>query len=556
MKTYLERWSFHAAPVRAWLENLAVGLLLVLGVLLVASYVSDASQQNGMFIAVLSAVTLYALRMRLPHGVWWRQIVFEGIAGSAAVAAMVVILFVWAQFLIDNVTLTPSQPGLMAIVFTVLGLDTSIYNNELPHYDPQTLGFVILLCSGIAYYFTRTASRVWLFWSRLRRRHLIWSITHTHLMLVALAAFIGASFMTFNYIHYVTADEPEGSALSITALFDLVPVFIVLGVLTIILLFVVLPPAAVLSYFAARRTTRRLKSLTQAANALSQGEYGVLVPVQGEDEVALLQTNFNAMSADLERAMHDLQAERDAVTTLLRSRRELIASVSHELRTPVAILRGHLESILERWPAAPSGDMQRDLGVMEQETVRLQRLIEDLFTLSRAEVGRLDLQRKPADLAPVIRRCVDAAAPLFWKANKVEVIADLPNAMPPVLVDEERLEQILHNLLRNGVRHTPPGGIVAVTAQAEAEAVIVQVKDTGEGIAPDVLPRIWERFYRSDSARAQERDGAGLGLALVKEMTEAMGGSVAAESTPGQGSSFTLRLPRAAGAYPKQGAAS
>jgi signal transduction histidine kinase len=259
----------------------------------------------------------------------------------------------------------------------------------------------------------------------------------------------------------------------------------------------------------------------------------------------LLQTNFNAMSADLERAMHDLQAERDAVTTLLRSRRELIASVSHELRTPVAILRGHLESILERWPAAPSSDMQHDLGVMEQETVRLQRLIEDLFTLSRAEVGRLDLQRKPADLAPVIRRCVDAAAPLFWKAHKVEVVADLPAELPPVLVDEERLEQILHNLLRNGVRHTPPGGIVAVTAQAEAEAVIVQVKDTGEGIAPDVLSRIWERFYRSDSARAQERDGAGLGLALVKEMTEAMGGTVAAESTPGQGSSFTLRLPRA-----------
>ncbi len=545
MKAYAERWFFRASPVRAWLENLAVGLLMVLGVLLVSGYISDASQQNGMFIAVLSATTLFALRMRFPRGIWWRQIIFEGVAGTAAVGVMVAVLFRWAQFLIDNVALTPSQPGLMAIVFTVLGLDTGIYGNDLPRYDAMTLGAVILFSCGIAYYFSRTASRVWLFWDRLRRRHLIWSITHTHLMLVALAAFIGAAFLTFNYIHYLTADEPEGSALSITALFDLVPVFIVLGVLTIVLLFVVLPPATVLSYFAARRTTRRLKSLTQATNALSQGEYGVRVPVQGEDEVAALQTNFNAMAADLERVMHDLQTERDAVSALLRSRRELIASVSHELRTPVAILRGHLEAILERWPAAPSGDMQHDLGVMEQETLRLQRLIEDLFTLSRAEVGRLDLQRQPADVAPVIRRCVDAAAPLFWKANKVEVIADLPETLPAALVDGERLEQVLHNLLRNGVRHTPPGGIVAITAQAEAEAVIVQVNDTGEGIPADVLPHIWERFYRSDSARAQERDGAGLGLALVKELTEAMGGSVAAVSTPGQGSSFTLRLPRA-----------
>lgn len=544
MKTYFDRWLLHAPPLRAWLETLFTGALMTVGVWLVSGRLSETSQQNGVFIAVLCGVTLYALRVRLPGGAWWRQASLEMLAGCGPVLVMVGALFAWAQFLVARVTLEPTHSGLMAIVFVVLGLDVPLLNPN-PHAIPFVLGLVILVCSEIAYLFTRSASRVWLFWSRLRRRHLIWAITHSHLMLVALGAFLIAVFMTFNYIKYITSDEPKESALSIVALFNLVPVFIVLGVMTIVLLFIVLPPAAVLSFFAARKTTRRLKSLTKATSELSQGDYSVRVPVEGEDEVAHLQTDFNAMAADLEQTMHDLQAERDAVATLLRSRRELVASVSHELRTPVAILRGHLESMLERWRETLPGDVQHDLGVMEQETARLQRLIDDLFTLSRAEVGKLDLQRRSADLGTVIRRCVDAAAPLFWKTNKVEIVADIPAQLPPAFIDEARLEQILHNLLRNGVRHTPPGGIVVVTAGIEADAAVIQVKDTGKGIASNDLPHIWDRFYRAESARTQDRDGAGLGLALVKELAEAMGGSAAVESTAGQGSCFTLRLPRA-----------
>jgi signal transduction histidine kinase len=138
---------------------------------------------------------------------------------------------------------------------------------------------------------------------------------------------------------------------------------------------------------------------------------------------------------------------------------------------------------------------------------------------------------------------VEAVAPLAWRAGRVEVVADAPPGLPLAQADAERLEQVLSNLLRNGVRHTSPGGIVVAAVSADAEHVSIVVRDTGEGIAPEDLPHIWERFYRGENHRSSD-GGAGLGLAIVKELTEAMGGTVAVESTPGQGSCFTIRLRR------------
>jgi signal transduction histidine kinase len=246
----------------------------------------------------------------------------------------------------------------------------------------------------------------------------------------------------------------------------------------------------------------------------------------------------------------------------------------------VATLRGYLESTLEHWDGAPPRDqrqdLRRDLQVMAGETERLQGLIEDLFALSRAEVGRLPLDIGPTDVGALLRRSAAAAARLAWERGRVEVLAEVPPALPAARADAGRLEQAVRNLVANAVRHTPPGGLVLLlTAEAVAGGVAVQVKDTGEGIAPKDLPHIWERFYRSSTAR--ERDpgdgggvgtetggsgaggnanrrngtahgapgGAGLGLALVKEVIEAMGGSVGVDSTVGQGSTFTLRLPAA-----------
>jgi signal transduction histidine kinase len=317
-----------------------------------------------------------------------------------------------------------------------------------------------------------------------------------------------------------------------------------LGLITvsIIALAAIVPPSALFSYLVIRRTTRRVKELAMATSILRRGNYAVRVPIEGEDEVALLQTNFNAMAIDLERAMRDLQGERDRVAALLQSRRELIANVSHELCTPVATFRSYLETTLTHWDGTPQPTLQHDLQVMENEVIRLQSLVEDLFTLARSEVSRLTLRCVPTDIVALTRKIVETTAPLAWRASKVEIVVDAPDEVPLALVDPARLEQTLHNLLHNGVRHTPPGGIVAVVIATESAAVIVQVKDTGEGIAPNDLPHIWERFYRGESTRTLMGSGTGLGLALVKEWTEAMGGTVAVESVPGEGSCFTLRF--------------
>jgi signal transduction histidine kinase len=275
---------------------------------------------------------------------------------------------------------------------------------------------------------------------------------------------------------------------------------------------------------------------------MREGDRGARVTVEGEDEVARLQSDFNAMADELERTMEDLEAQRDVVAGLLESRRELVVGVSHELRTPVATVRAMLESAIKQKGVRPAS-LRRDMEVMEGEVLRLQRLIDDLFTLSRLEVEQLTMACQPTDVAPVVQRIVDAMAPLAWKSGRVEVVAELPDELPQACVDESRLEQILANLVRNGVRHTEPGGIVAVVVAAGEDAVQIEVRDTGEGIPAAELPQIWERFYRGENARADDGRGAGLGLALVKELVEAMSGSVEVESTVGEGSRFIVRLP-------------
>jgi signal transduction histidine kinase len=243
--------------------------------------------------------------------------------------------------------------------------------------------------------------------------------------------------------------------------------------------------------------------------------------------------------------MRELRNERDTVSGLLAARRELIASVSHELRTPMATLRSYLETTLMHWEEGSPPTLHDDLQVMENEVIRLQFLVEDLFTLSRAEVGKLTLRCKPTGVGKLVQCIVEAGAPLAWRSSRIEIVADVPTEVPLVLIDPGRLEQALHNLLHNAVRHTSPGGIVAFVVAEEPESVIIQVKDTGEGIAPEDLPHIWERFYQAESARNGANSGAGLGLALVKELIEAMNGSVEVESVVDEGSCFTIRLPRA-----------
>ncbi len=392
-----------------------------------------------------------------------------------------------------------------------------------------------------AFVLSRLGVRLLVLWNGLRRRHLVWALTHAHLLVVVLGMCLVVGVL--GAIAVLTGH---------LAPLQWLPVLFFFFLVTVALLLIVLPPSALFSYLFANRITRRLQSLAQATSDLRGGDYGIRVPVEGEDEVAQLQANFNAMAANLERGVRELQAERDTVTALLAARRELVASVSHELRTPVATLRGYLESTREHWNGTPPATLRADLEIMERETIRLQALIDDLFTLARAEVGRLELRPETVDAAEVARRTVASVAPLAWQRGRVEVTAEVAPGTPPVRADASRLEQALQNLLHNAVRHTPPGGIVVVTVAPEGDGdgegehgkmVALRVQDTGEGIPADELPRVWERFYRTARSRDTADTGTGLGLALVKELIEAMGGSVAVESAPGAGSCFTLRLP-------------
>jgi signal transduction histidine kinase len=465
------------------------------------------------------------LRVRIPRGRWFQQLRWELGVGAALGLAMAF--------------------GVLGLA-ALLGWDAVWRQSSLR----SSLTFLLLLLGiGPGYVLTRGVIRLGRYWNRLRRRRMVWGLTHALLTVALVVGGIMVLIMTFlGPIRYLLSDPTQaenlGTLLAERFFQTLFPTTVVALGAGIVMLLFMLPPAALFSYITARKTTRRLKALTHATRALRTGDYSLRTEVQGEDEVAQLQADFNAMADELERTLAKLAAERDKVETLLSTRRELIASVSHELRTPIATLRGYLESLQRSAATTPPETLAHDLTVMEDEIKRLQRLIDDLFTLSQAETTGLSLTLTATQLPPVIRRRVNALAPLAWERDRVELTMELPETLPDVCVDVGRFEQLLTNLLRNALRHTNPGGIVAVVAAAEPDAVRVEVRDTGTGISPEALPHVWERFYRGEEARARDARGAGLGLALVKELTEAMGGRVAVESTPGEGSTFSVWLPR------------
>jgi signal transduction histidine kinase len=298
-------------------------------------------------------------------------------------------------------------------------------------------------------------------------------------------------------------------------------------------------------YLLARRLTRRIEALTAATNDVAAGNLQRRVLVETSDEIGRLSTNFNAMAARLEERERALADEAARAEALLRANRQLIANVSHELRTPLATLRGYVEALeQEHGHKLPA----HDLSIIRGETKRLSGLIDDLFTLARAEVQQLPLTLEPVDVHALAEELIATVAPLAKREREVELIAMLPAKLPPVCADRVRLEQVLLNLLHNALRYTPAGGIVVVEGTPAESDVTLTVADTGIGIPPEELPFVWERFFRGDRSRARETGGAGLGLALVRELVTAMGGTVAAQSTPGRGSRFSITLQQASAA--------
>ncbi|HEY4690752.1 MAG TPA: HAMP domain-containing sensor histidine kinase [Anaerolineae bacterium] len=248
------------------------------------------------------------------------------------------------------------------------------------------------------------------------------------------------------------------------------------------------------------------------------------------DEIGQLATTFNAMLTELRAAYR--QAEQ-----ALQAQRRLVADASHELRTPLTTIRGNL-GLLRRDPPIDAADREAAIADLVDETDRLIRLASDLLVLARADAGR-PLRREPVPVKPLVND-ICRQAKLLGPARLIECENRLDVA---VQGDRDALKQVLLVLLDNALKYTPPGGSITLSTGIAGEHVAIGIRDTGPGIAPDALPHIFERFYRSDSARAGA--GAGLGLAIAKELIEAQRGTIRVESRVGQGSVFTVILPRA-----------
>jgi two-component system OmpR family sensor kinase/two-component system sensor histidine kinase BaeS len=272
-----------------------------------------------------------------------------------------------------------------------------------------------------------------------------------------------------------------------------------------------------------RSLTAPLRRLTGAAKAVAAGDFSQRVDEAGSAELAEVARSFNEMTAALQ------QAE-----TL---RQNLMADVAHELRTPLTVLQGNLRALLDDvYPLEKA-----EVAHLYDETRLLGRLVEDLRELALAEAGQLRLDLQPTDAVDVLRSTVSTFSPLAGEKH-VTLSLDVDETLPMVVADTDRVVQVLVNLLGNGLRHTPAGGRIAVSARPQGDVVEISVTDTGEGLSPEDLPFVFDRFWRSDRSRARESGGSGLGLAIARQLVQAQGGSIGARSDVGNGSCFWFTL--------------
>jgi signal transduction histidine kinase len=285
--------------------------------------------------------------------------------------------------------------------------------------------------------------------------------------------------------------------------------------------------AFVVSWYVSRRLQRSVTEVASAATAVAEGRFDIRVspPHLGEDFDSLAQA-FNQMAAQLQAV--------DA------SRRQLFGDLAHEIRTPVSVLEAYIAALEDGVRS-----MTTDTTAMLRDQIqRLVRFAEDVAGLAQAEEGAASMAFTRIDVAELVDKTT-AAVTERYRTKQVSLATHLPAQLPPLWGDEQRLAQVLANLLDNALRHTPPTGQVDVYADTDgARLLLLRVVDTGEGIAAEHLPHVFERLYRADAARTRKHGGAGLGLAIAKALVEAHGGQVNASSQGrGTGTTFTIALP-------------
>jgi len=291
--------------------------------------------------------------------------------------------------------------------------------------------------------------------------------------------------------------------------------------------------AMTLGFFLASALTDRLHSLEEAARTLAAGKLSARVSVQGRDEIATLAAAFNQMAAQLEAA--DLK-QREAE----RMRSDLIAWAGHDLQTPLASIRAILEALADGVVDDPEA-VRRYLQTAQREVRSLSLLIDDLFQMAQIDAGGLRLDLVPNSLTDLVSDTLESFSALAAHQS-VTLVGSVDEDVDPVRMDAPRIGRVLNNLVGNALRHTPTGGRVEIGARRDGARVEVVVSDTGEGIRPEDVPHIFERFYRGEKSRSRATGGAGLGLAIARGIIEAHGGEIWVESMPKDGTRFVFCL--------------
>ncbi len=319
------------------------------------------------------------------------------------------------------------------------------------------------------------------------------------------------------------------------------PVFLELLRPLLIAALLALGVSIVLAFLVTRSVTRPMQHVAQAAQKIAAGNYDQVVPVEGPQEFKEVAVDFNQMA----------QKVRDTQ----QSQRDLVANVSHELKTPLTSIQGFAQAIKDGAASEPEA-IHKSAAIIYDEAARMNRMVGELLDLARIETGQIVMRREAIAIDQVLRSVVEKLLPRAQESG-IALQISITDNLPALAGDGDRLAQVFSNLIDNALKHTPSGGKVTVAARALSGSSVVRkgkpwpggvevtVSDTGSGIPPEDLSRIFERFYQVDKSRARSKSGAslGLGLAIVKEIVTAHGGTIHAESVVGLGTKFVVWLP-------------
>ena len=331
--------------------------------------------------------------------------------------------------------------------------------------------------------------------------------------------------MIFVAVPVITENEVKGS------LFLFAPVVDITDTVKSVqgLIFYAALPAilfsALLGLFLSRSVALPLRRMSESTRQIAGGNYKQRLDVKSCDEIGHLAQNFNRMVLSLEETEH--------------LRRDFVANVSHELRTPITSIRGFVEAIMDGTINKEEHD--KYLDIIHQETLRLSKLIYDLLDLSSMKSQNQTWDLNEIDVYELVDRLLVKIKPITQR-NQVSINKQLPVQLPGMLGNEDRIEQVLLNLLDNAIRYSPPGGMITIQAESKGDYITLSITDQGSGIPPEDVEHIWERFHRVDKSRSRSLGGTGLGLAIVKEIVDLHGGKISVQSEVGKGSTFSFSI--------------